>query len=118
MMSEPTDETMAQRRRWLMGQAAAKAKIAEKQCLDLLAQLREPRTGEKPGLSLASLGLAFGAKCQFPECTDPATQLARGYDKFPQVGAYCADHAGQVAKDGHPEYEVECPNCHCLFGVG
>ena len=63
-------------------------------------------------------------KCQYEECDKEATHIASGRAKYwepsegnPEPGCYCSKHATDVSNEGHPEYDVDCPNCGCLFGV-
>lgn len=55
--------------------------------------------------------------CQWPDCTAEATSIAfaRRTEKKPKL--YCDKHAAIAADEGGPEYEVNCPNCDCQFGV-
>jgi hypothetical protein len=61
--------------------------------------------------------------CSYEGCEAPATHIAKGRyhdDDKPrhiEVAVYCGKHADLVAQEGYPEYEAECPNCHCQFGV-
>ncbi len=61
--------------------------------------------------------------CEYKDCTEPGTELARGRDYFDEpghkeVGFFCEKHAKIVVEEGNPEYHVCCPNCGCEFGVG
>ena len=61
-----------------------------------------------------------GTKCQFEGCDQPATDLATGREGSNytyKLGAYCSDHAWEIAEIDSPEYNVDCPNCGCRFGV-
>jgi hypothetical protein len=60
-------------------------------------------------------------KCQYEGCDLDAEFIAAGRPHRAEsghpVGVYCATHADKVADEGHPEYNDECPNCGCHFGV-
>lgn len=54
--------------------------------------------------------------CEWDEgCDSAATQIAA--DALEDVGVYCDDHAARVSEEGVPVVVVDCPNCHCGFGV-
>lgn len=60
-------------------------------------------------------------KCQYEGCSSLATHIAQGRMRdnngHPKVAVYCEDHAINVADELWPEYNVDCPNCGCMFGV-
>ena len=63
-----------------------------------------------------------GRSCQYEGCTAPATQIACGRKYLgapghPGPGVYCHAHAVVVAEEGRPEYQDNCPNCGCLYGI-
>jgi hypothetical protein len=59
--------------------------------------------------------------CQYEDCDKPATCIAQGrsysWSKGHDLGLYCEHHADIVSDENSPEYQVDCPNCGCLFGV-
>lgn len=59
--------------------------------------------------------------CQMEDCNKPATHIASGRQLYPgghpDPACYCGDHSIDIADERSPEYNVECPNCNCLFGV-
>lgn len=55
--------------------------------------------------------------CQHKNCTKPAAVIA-GSSQADVPDLYCQKHADKVTDKNLPEWEVECPNCHCEFGVG
>lgn len=60
--------------------------------------------------------LRKGQKCENKDCNQDATCLA--YSRYQKkVGVYCTWHANLVVDEDYPEYDVECPNCGCGFGV-
>jgi hypothetical protein len=79
-----------------------------------------------PGSIVGGYGeTAAAAKtCAFENCEAPATELACGRkgffdrgDSHPVPAHYCATHAKVVVGEQSPEYDAECPNCGCTFGV-
>ena len=56
-------------------------------------------------------------KCQWQDCEEDATHMARN-ESLQKVALYCYEHAREAAGWYIAEYMVECPNCHCMLGVG
>ena len=55
--------------------------------------------------------------CQYEGCEKLATAIAKGRI-HPIINCYCDSHAVTVAEeDDANEYQVDCPNCGCMFGV-
>jgi hypothetical protein len=54
-------------------------------------------------------------QCYFIGCKKEARFIAS--NEF-ETGAYCKEHAKEIANECQPEYEADCPNCGCKFGVG
>lgn len=60
--------------------------------------------------------LRKGQKCEYKGCDRDAEYIA--YSRYlRQVGVYCDWHTTRVTDEDSPEYEVDCPNCGCNFGV-
>jgi len=66
--------------------------------------------------------LVPGEKCEQPGCDRLADVIV--YDEnVPALRAACEEHGDEIVERGKtgvgsPEYNVDCPNCGCHFGVG
>ena len=55
--------------------------------------------------------------CMWHECSRNATQIAAGKGEDAEPEVYCDEHAEKISSQGLPVVVVDCPNCHCAFGV-